>query len=328
VPTQFTASGSSLYVTVNNTFAAQGWAEIQIYQPQQMTVGIVLLENVQTCIIGDAYRTGEPVTVPYTSNGAAAMRFQDDSELAAVRPSDLSLFPHTQEKCLNLVMSPQEVLIVKSQVDIFIEKARSYSQGAIQLVPKYYEYQGELNMSRFSSGFWVSTSDIPKNVSSQTSGEADFVVAFLDSRDTVQNISYPFNYGGLAVIAYSMIPLSWWSGDSGAWTYPLHEWIHQVDFALGYVTEVQDVYAQYDSHYPQSLCGRATTNPWSWFPSPDSADTAPDFLACAYYYENWTAYCNAHPAANGIDCGQEWNMHILGLHYPRGILLRSNSARQ
>ena len=330
-PTVFNTSSDNLYVVVNQTNSNNpSSAIIQIYQTQQINLSVILITDAQTCIIGNSYTGGgNPLTIQYTDNNVVAQQFQNDASFAAVRQSDLTSYSYTVEDCLDLAMSSQEIQHAKDQVDIFVGKAFAYSDGAIMLVPTYYEYQGEINMSGYGSGFWLSPNNIPRSLVAQIGSDAGFVIAFMDTRDSTKLVSYPFNYGGLTFgsdyglsgAGYSFIPLAWWSGDSTSWTYPLHEWLHQLNSALQQGTGVQDIY---NNNFPQSLCGNASSNPWSWFPSADCAQIDPGFPACAYNYGNWSAYCNAFPSVNEMDCGQVWDKYILHVHYPKGIRLLPN----
>jgi hypothetical protein len=55
----------------------------------------------------------------------------------------------------------------------------------------------------------------------------------------------------------------------------LHEWLHQVDWALEHVMRVDDMY---DDYYP--ACGEADPDPRRWFPNADLCTSDPDWIGC------------------------------------------------
>ncbi len=186
----------------------------------------------------------------------------------------------------------------------------------------------QLSLPSYTGGFiypWTIESQLAPFVSDDT----DFVYAV--SKATGGGGTYGADYG-VGGAGYS-----WSAGGKGctensSLSYggvpvcePLmHEWMHQLDWALHSINGVTDIYqglastidwGQWD-HGQWPACGTGDPDPQQWFPSVDLCEWDPDWQDC-----------NNQQSAGTCLHAAQWYEHVIREHYPRGIQFIGNLNR-
>jgi hypothetical protein len=293
-------------------------------------ITIFLFKNLKTCIVGDKCTSGNCKRL--YKNGDTFMEFEDNANFKALKPSDPEVNNYQLKKCLETKLDENELNYLKGEITKFLTKVSIWSKGSINLSPNYVEVpSAEITMSRWGDGFWLAPEDIKSLVGQYVTKNTDFVIVTNDIYDERDGVHWGIGgcggtFGadyGLGGAGYSWVPKTkpgFWFECAGEKTY-IHEWLHQLDYALEYISGVEDIYKD---NFPKSLCGNADPNPYKWFPSPDTAAKDPDFPACQNYYDNWSGYCDS---IKPRDCDFEWFEHLLSVHYNPKTNLIGNHCR-
>ena len=108
----------------------------------------------------------------------------------------------------------------------------------------------------------------------------------------------------------------------------LHEWMHNLDWALYEINGVPDLYqhvgpnwARWD-HGEWPACGGSTW-PRLWFPSVDYCEWDPDWRDC-----NNVASAGSCLHAGEVDGEASWYEHVISVHYPRDLDFIGNFCRK
>jgi hypothetical protein len=108
----------------------------------------------------------------------------------------------------------------------------------------------------------------------------------------------------------------------------IHEWVHNLDWALYNVNSVADSY-QFDGpdwanwdHDSRPACGEGDPNPLAWFPSIDFCEWDPDWIDCNNVAS--AGYCVHAGEVNGQP---SWYEHVISAHYPRHISFNGNHCQ-
>ncbi len=104
-----------------------------------------------------------------------------------------------------------------------------------------------------------------------------------------------------------------------------HEWIHNLDWALYNIIQVNDIYqfnspdwANWDAgDWPG--CDQGETNPLKWFPSIDYCEWDPDWIDC----NNESSAGTCIHASESIE-KTSWYEHVISTHYPRDLNFNGN----
>jgi hypothetical protein len=108
----------------------------------------------------------------------------------------------------------------------------------------------------------------------------------------------------------------------------IHEWMHNLDWALYYVTQVPDIYQNawpdWVNWEPASwpACGTGAADTYLWFPSVDLCEWDPDWRDC-----NNVASAGACLHAGEVGGDISWYEHVTSAHYPRHISFIGNYCR-
>ncbi|OYT33810.1 MAG: hypothetical protein B6U87_02940, partial [Candidatus Aenigmarchaeota archaeon ex4484_52] len=323
---------------LNDEECISNWSEFKendILKPSYLSekdknyeIVIFLFKDIQTCIVGDKCTKN---CQKIYKDGKTFMKFEDNANFKALKPSDKTIEGYELKICLETKLNNSEINYLKDEINKFIDDVYDWSNNTIKLSPKYIEISAvELSMSRWGNGFWLAPWDIKSLVSQYITKNTDFVMVSNDIYDNVKRISFGSGYcggtfgadWGLGGACYSWVPKTnpgSWFECAGEKTY-IHEWLHQLDYALEYISGVEDIYRD---EFPESLCG-VDTHPHKWFPSPDTAPKDPDFPACKDHYNDWGSYCES---IKPRDCDFEWDEHLLSVHYNPDIKLIGNHCK-
>jgi hypothetical protein len=108
----------------------------------------------------------------------------------------------------------------------------------------------------------------------------------------------------------------------------IHEWMHNLDWALSNVNAVPDLYQAAGpdwvnwNHASWPACESGSSNPLDWFPSVDLCEWDPDWQDC-----NNTASAGTCLHAGEVNGNISWYEHVISTHYPRDIKFVGNYCR-
>lgn len=107
----------------------------------------------------------------------------------------------------------------------------------------------------------------------------------------------------------------------------MHEWFHNLDWALYNINKVPDVYEGLSPDWANRDHGawpacESAANPMSWFPSVDLCEWDPDWIDC-----NNVASAGKCTHAGERDFQMSWYEHVIRAHYPGAINFIGNYCR-
>lgn len=243
-------------------------------------------------------------------------------------------------------LNVEEINDIKTVVSNIISEVSNALSNALILNPKYYEVSGTISLTKNNGcNYWLAPWDLNPLVDTSIDKNIDFILVFYDMVDDSTGIikvdsalgggtfgaDWGINGAGYSVQAmrYGDAPYDT-SCDQSNPSYnkktcgikwltqtTLHEWLHQLDYALSHVSYVSDIYPNGRSDYPS--CGSAPINTYSWFPSADDCTYDPDYKYCGY------SSCGT-PSVT-YDILMEWNRHVLQKHYLQSTKFIGNHCR-
>ncbi len=239
---------------------------------------------------------------------------------------------------------------IKTAVSNVVSKVSSATNGKLVLTPTYYEVSGTVKMSKNSGcTYWLAPWNLDSLAGKYVTRDTDFVLVFYDMvDDSTGTIKIDSGLGGGTMGAdwgingagYSVQAMRYGSAsfdpacDSSSPSYSIrqcgidwltqttmHEWLHQMDYALPYVSGVPDRYGNNRNNYDP--CGSAPSDTFSWFPGADDYWYDPDWSGCDHYCGQ-----NEGLPQCSLDLTKltGWNTHILS-HYRTSTNLIGNHCR-
>lgn len=291
---------------------------------------VVLLTDINTCAVGDECTSGTCCTLKHgsTGGGATVAQFQDNSNMKAVPPSEAGSYGVSE--CLHLTLSQAEIDDITAEVASFVSTVSSHSSGALLLDVSYLEVTGSIPMTGVWCGRYPAPWDINGLVDEHVTADVDFIITVHDAYDEERDIflgpgmgggtlgaDWGINGAGHSFVLKNYAPM----GD-----YMMHEWLHQLDYALETVTAVPDIYPNDRSDYP--ACGQASSEAHDWFPSADDCQCDPDFdYACLDTAPVCSASCSQRSGEDSDTAISKWNQHVLSAHYDPAVSLIGNHCR-
>lgn len=210
---------------------------------------------------------------------AANTYWGKNANYKGIKTTDDSYKNYQKYQLVTLGYTSQEITTAKAQIEIMRQKIVDYTNNHIQPIIEYVELTGTVNSGN------------PYAICNQIQGPLemknmmwpyldkteDFVIWISSEKDKISGGTVPFGFGGMA----------WWPGEQGFRTgfamtpyysnnsFPFHEWLHTLDFALYQISYINDIY---NNGYP--VCGQDSGNPYDWFPNADTCTTDPDYTDC------------------------------------------------
>jgi hypothetical protein len=241
--------------------------------------------------------------------------------------------------CLEITLTPAEIGEIINTMRVTAERVYVWSQGTLDLQMDFtvlpHDHVGFV-AEHFALGpFEVDDELLNPHVAPET----DFVYVVNGVHDRDQNLHLAYmcggSYGSMSVrgagyanIQYNQI-CNWITLD-GERVYEalVHEWYHNLDWALYHLNHVPDLYqhvgpdwARWD-HGDWPACGTGDADTYAWFPSIDFCEWDPDWIDC-----NNVSSAGRCIHAGEVDAHGSWYEHVIAAHYPRYLDYLGNHCR-
>jgi len=241
--------------------------------------------------------------------------------------------------CVEVTLTDEEIANIMADMDLVRDQVYQWSEGALDLQMEYtvlpYTYSGFVAPEFVFGPFEVDDEMLNPYVTTET----DFVYVVTGVYDRTQNLNLAYacggSYGemsihgaGYANIQYNDICNSVTIAGESIYEPLIHEWIHNLDWALYYINNVTDLYQDVGpdwanwNHASWPACGTGSANPFDWFPSIDFCEWDPDWRDC-----NNIASAGACLHAGEVNGKLSWYEHVIAAHYPRNIEFIGNYCR-
>jgi len=227
---------------------------------------------------------------------------------------------------------------IKQDMMLVAEKVLEWSEGALELQISFtelpHDYAGFVAPEFVFGPFEVDDELLNPYVGVDT----DLIYVVSGVYDRQQNVNLAIacggSYGemsihgaGYANIQYNDICNSITIAGEQVYEPLIHEWYHNLDWALLNINQVEDIYEGTGpdwstwQHASWPACGTAA-DPSTWFPSIDYCEWDPDWRDC-----NNVASAGICLHAGEVDGEMSWYEHVIRAHYPGSIQFIGNYCR-
>lgn len=305
---------------------------------------IFIITPLSTCLVGNEFASGNVCRgIKCGGCSCATEDFDPPSPQTGVQPEhidDPQYAAFEYKDCLDISLTNQEVAEIKNEMHFIRDLAYQWSGGALDLQLEFtvlpHAFTGFTAPDFVIGPFEIDDELLNEYVSTDT----DFVYVVSGVTDRAKNKQLAYwcgsSYGELSVhgASYSYIQYNHEACNSvtigGKTVYEplIHEWIHNLDWALYYINGVPDLYqdtgpdwAKWE-HASWPACGKGSSNPLDWFPNVDLCEWDPDWRDC-----NDAASAGSCLHAGEVDGAISWYEHVISEHYPRNIQFIGNFCR-
>lgn len=240
--------------------------------------------------------------------------------------------------CLEITLTQKEIADITADMDVVKKAAYEWTGGALdlQMEVKVLPY----DRARFAGpNFVLGPADVDDELLNPYVGTDTafvYVVSGLTDRVTGHNISVMCggSYGeqsihgaGFASVQYNDACNSVVIDSQRVYEPLIHEWIHNLDWALAHIHSVPDRLGDFGpdwGHWDRGnlpACGKGSDDPLTWFPSIDFCEWDPDWIDC----NNVASAGCRHSGEKGST--PSWYEHVLSVHYPRLVQFYGNFCR-
>lgn len=313
-----------------------------LYYPSKAKFQVFILNPVRTCLAGNDFASGD---VCFGEKcGDCDCRWEDfdpPAPMLGIPPDKIDnpeYAGYQYRTCLTISLTPTQVNAIKRDMELIAEKVYEWSEGTLELDMVFtelpFDHTGFVAPDFVFGPFEVDDELLNRYVGTDT----DFVYVVTGSRDLKlhKHLAYACggSYGemsihgaGYANIQYNDVCNSILIGGEKVYEPLIHEWYHNLDWALFYINQVPDSF-QNDSpdwgawkHGSWPACNTAPY-PETWFPSIDFCEWDPDWIDC-----NNQRSAGACLHAGEVDGQMSWYEHVIRAHYPKTIQFIGNYCR-
>jgi hypothetical protein len=249
-----------------------------------MVIDVFLLKKQDICVVGDPWVSGESVAI-YNPDGSVFRAWQQDDPNELPRtmpPSDPSLSNYSQVECFSFGYLPDEIPSLRREVEGFADLIENWSGGDIQPEIRLFEIEGEVNLGRIGTSWWLPPWEIASLAAPLMTTDSDFAIVLSSTKDITTRRSYlPYVCGG----TYGVELHNHNFGGTGySWVtcvdslIILHEWEHQFSAAVNYLLQFDSIYPVDLASYPP--CGMGDPDIFKWFPDSEHWGIDPDSPWC------------------------------------------------
>ena len=310
--------------------------------PSKINFQVFILNPVRTCLAGNDFASGNVCFGEKCGDCDCAWDdFDPPAPLLGIPPdriNDPQYAEYAQRICVEIRLTQQEVEQIKQDMRLVAEKVLEWSDGALELQIRFSElpddYAGFVAPEFVFGPFEVDDELLNPYVGVDT--DMIYVVSGVYDRQQNLNLAYACggSYGemsihgaGYANIQYNDMCNSITISGKQIYEPLIHEWYHNLDWALQNINLVPDIYEGTGpdwgtwQHASWPACG-TEADPVSWFPSIDYCEWDPDWRDCNNLSS--AGYC-IH--AGEVDGEMSWYEHVIRAHYPSNILFVGNYCR-
>lgn len=304
---------------------------------------VFILNPVNTCIVGNDFASGNICRGPNCGDCRCTWdQFDPPAPLVGIPPSQVDdpEYAHYEHKvCIEIVLTQYEIDKIIADMNLIRDQVYEWSGGALDLKMEYtilpHNHVGFVAPDFVFGPFEVDDELLHPYITTET--DFIYVVTGVYDRSRRQNLTFACggSYGemsiygaGYANIQYNKICNSVTINDQYVYEPLIHEWMHNLDWALYEINQVPDLYqhagpdwAKWD-HASWPACGTGDDDPTNWFPSVDLCEWDPDWIDC-----NNTASAGACLHAGEVGGEISWYEHVISVHYPRYLEFIGNYCR-
>jgi hypothetical protein len=305
---------------------------------------IFILTPLTTCLVGNEFASGNICAGTECGDCSCSTNdFDPPSPQSGIPPekiNDLQYATYEYKVCVNITLTDEEIAKIKSDMQLVRDWAYEWTGGALDLQLEF-TVLPDVFTGFTAPDFIVGPFEIDDELlNDYVSTDTDFVYVVTGVYDRAQNLQLAYwcggSYGELSIHGASFSSIQY-NHDvcnsvtiDGQTVYEplIHEWIHNLDWALYYVNGVSDLYQDTGpdwvnwDHASWPACGISPSNPLDWFPSIDFCEWDPDWMDC-----NNVASAGACLHAGEVDGNISWYEHVISFHYPRNIQFIGNYCR-
>jgi hypothetical protein len=304
---------------------------------------IFILNPVSTCLVGNDFASGGVCVGTNCADCDCTWdQFDPPAPLVGVPPervNDPQYAAFEHKICLDVSLTQAEVDAIIADMQLVRQQAYEWSGGALDLQMEFtvlpHIHTGFVAPDFVFGPFEVDDELLNPYVSSET----DFVYVVSGVYDRSQGTCLAYacggSYGemsvhgaGFANIQYNDICNSIQIAGQQVYEPLIHEWYHNLDWALYNLNGSKDIYegvgpdwASWE-HGDWPACETGPMNSYAYFPSIDLCEWDPDWLDC-----NNVASAGACLHAGEVGGQDSWYEHVLAVHYPRNIEFNGNMCR-
>jgi hypothetical protein len=305
---------------------------------------VFIISPLSTCLAGNEFASGTVCQGTLCGDCSCSWEEHDPNApqvgIPPVRIEDPQYAAYKHKICLDISLTEQEIAAIKDDMQSIRDLAYQWSGGALDLQLEFtvlpHAFTGFTAPDFVIGPYEIDDELLDRYVTTDT----DFVYVVSGVYDRAQNLRLAYwcgsSYGELSIrgAGYSYIQYNNEACNSvtigGKTIYEplLHEWIHNLDWALYSINGVPDLYqaagpdwAKWD-HAAWPACGTGSLNPLDWFPSIDLCEWDPDWRDC-----NNVASAGACLHAGEVDGAVSWYEHVISTHYPRTLQYIGNYCR-
>lgn len=342
IPTQAQPTLTSTLSVPTSTITptANDWTLAQT--PSIARFQIFILNPVRTCLAGNDFASGSVCRGEKCGDCDCSWEdFDPPAPMTGIAPAhidDPQYAEYAFRTCVNITLTDREVEKIKRDMQLIAQKVYEWSGSRLQLDMNFtelpVEYTGFVAPDFVAGPFEVDDELLNPYVSTDT----DFVYAVSGVYDREKGVRLAYacggSYGemtihgaGYSYIQYNDICNSITIGNEMVYEPLIHEWYHNLDWALYSINHVTDIYETNSpdwanwQHASWPACG-IHADPLKWFPSIDFCEWDPDWIDCN----------NSQSAGRCIHAGEvgdeiSWYEHVIRAHYPGNIQFIGNFCR-
>jgi hypothetical protein len=305
---------------------------------------VFILTPLTTCLVGNEFASGN--VCAGTKCGDCSCNpgdFDPPSPQSGVPPAQINdpQYAGFQHKiCLDITLTDKEIADIKANMELVRDQVFEWSGGALDLQMEYIVLP-DVFTGFTAPDFVIGPFEIDDELlNNYVTTDTDFIYVVSGVYDRTQGLQLAYwcgsSYGELSIhgASYAYIQYNHEACNSvtiaGETVYEplIHEWMHNLDWALFNVSAVPDLYqadgpdwATWD-HASWPACNTGSSNPLDWFPSVDLCEWDPDWQDC-----NNIASAGACLHAGEVDGAISWYEHVISTHYPRNTRFIANTCR-
>jgi hypothetical protein len=304
---------------------------------------VFILNPVRTCIVGNDFASGSVCRGPNCGDCDCRWEeFDPPAPLVGVSPervNDPQYAGYDYKVCVEVTLTQQEVDAIIADMLLIADQVFEWSDGTLDLQMEFtilpHDHVGFVAPDFVFGPFEVDDELLNPYVSVET----DFVNVVTGVYDRAQGVSLAgacgLSYGemsvhgaGYAYVQYNDFCNSITIAGQRVYEPLIHEWMHNLDWALYTINLVPDLYQFVGpdwGHWDHGLwpaCGTGVADTFSWFPSVDFCEWDPDWRDC-----NNVASAGACLHAGEVAGQTSWYEHVIAAHYPRNVRYIGNYCR-
>jgi hypothetical protein len=303
---------------------------------------VFILNPVKTCLAGNDFASGDACFGEKCGDCNCKWEdFDPPAPMVGINPSQIDGDQYQDfayKACYEITLTEQEVADIKSDMQQIRDQVYEWSGNALDIQLKITELP--FNHTGFVAPEFVfgpfEVDDELLNPYVDIDTDFVYVVTGVHDRDQGVNLAYACggSYGemsihgaGYANIQYNEICNRFCISGRQVYEPLIHEWIHNLDWALYNVNLVPDMYQNTSpdwanwQHSSWPSCA-TQVDPLSYFPSIDYCEWDPDWMDC-----NDKASAGFCPHAGEVNGNISWYEHVIREHFPRDLAYVGNYCR-